>query len=198
MSADSLLGPTKERLQEFDVLVGKSRGTGNTPAESEKYQELALRSILAIAGHDIKEDEDTYTKALSVLDHSDSMMDPRVVAICFLRLLPARIMTWLTDTPWRPKIVTLFDSQLDELYRDRKIEPKLQAHEKISKMSTVVREYEQQFNVALQALTSLGGVGGHRQKLMNALNSRVGRMLMQPFLPDDSEARLSELYFTRS
>jgi len=191
--ADTIV--SNDLLRELDSAIRKGRGANITPAKEGELRDRVLRAILAMAGISIQPHEDASEHALGVLDNYAELEQKRLVAVCFLRLLPEPAMKWLLDIPWRPRVVALFDSQFsDNLYQDRKVDAGLLAHQKMNRLAEVVGEQERHFREAIQMLTSLDRMYAHRQKLMGVINSNVGRILLHPFLPDDIEARLSEVY----
>ncbi|MBC8492659.1 MAG: ATP-binding protein [Chloroflexi bacterium] len=182
-------------LKALDSVIQESQGKDVTSAEQNRLKDLALRCILAVGGYVIQDKEDIGQKALDALDGYEELDQKKIVAVCFLRLLPQPGMKWLSDKPWRPRVVALLDSQFaEDLYRDQKVDAKSLAHKKMDQLAEIVRKHEQRFRGALQMLTSLDRMRVHRQKLMSAINSRVGRILVHPFLPGDIEGQLGELY----
>lgn len=191
--ADTIV--SDELLREFDSALRNGRGMNITPSTELELRDRVLRSILAVAEISIQPHEDASEHALNVLDNYTELKQKRLVAVCFLRLLPEPAMKWVLDVPWRPKVVALFDSEFGRnLYRDRKVEMNLQAHQKMDRLAGILKEHEDQFRKALHMFTSLDRTSAHRQKLMSVINSNVGRVLLHPFLPDDIESQLSELY----
>lgn len=190
-----VLSMNSNLLDNFDVVIQKSRENLFITEESQELKSNALRCILSLAGENDLSEKALDSKFLSLLDNFKGLEQKKLIALCILRLLPESSMKWLADTPWRPKVASLLDSLFsDDLYAERKVSESLQAHEKLEKLAEIVREHEQSFLGGIQMLTSLAQINTHRQKLMIALNSKTGRILLAPFLPDNTQAELGELY----
>jgi class 3 adenylate cyclase len=68
------------------------------------------------------------------------------------------------------------------------------AHEKIERLALTVKESEQKYLDSLHMLTSLDRLSAHRKNLLAAINNKVGKNVLLPFLPDDVNAQLGEMY----
>lgn len=89
----------------------------------------------------------------------------------------------------------LIETQLgDDLFKDRKGVANLQTHEKVERISAIVRELENNLLKSLDLFTSLNRVKAHRENLMSVLNGRLGRFLFQPFLPNSLDSLMIEFY----
>lgn len=181
-------------LKALDNMIQRSRG-GDAKGRERELKDGALRCIVALAGWELSGEEDAEGTALRILDDYRELENRRLLAICLLRLLAERAMRWVSEPPWRPKVVTLVESQLaDDLYHDARIDRGMLGHEKVDLLGKSVRAQEGYLEEALQMLTSLDRLGAHRQSLMKALNSTLGKIILHPFLPGDIQGRLGELY----
>jgi hypothetical protein len=185
----------QDPLLAIDRLIQSTRDAGEVTSEQELLIDYALRAILSIAGVTHVEDRSIRDLARAVLDDLPGLQKKQLIAACFLRLLPENGMQWLTDTPWRPRVINLLDHCLShDVYPIYRIDEGLQAHEKISPLIEATRSYQGELRRALLSLTSLELLKRHRQSTMKALNSKMGRFLVHPFLMENIEARLDELY----
>jgi hypothetical protein len=98
------------------------------------------------------------------------------------------------EQPWQRSVSAFLDSELLELYEQRKIDKTLQAHEKIEKVIAIIKESEQNFNKAIAMLTSLDRLKAQRQELMKSIRSKAAEYFIVPFLPIDYTAKLDEVY----
>ncbi len=186
---------TDDPLIAFDLVIQQVRCEEGSEIEQKRLNNLALRCILAVAGLDIRDDENVHNKALELLSFQEHLNQRGIVALCFLRLLIEPSMLWLFDMPWRPKIADLMDAQFSsDLYRPFGIDEKSMSHEKISRLAEAVRDHERKFFQALQTLTSLERIITHRTNVMKVFNNKMGRILFHPFLPINIEADLGEVY----
>lgn len=184
-----------DSLKALDLTIQVGRKFELTNNQQAEYRKLILRSLLAVAAYNA-EDDDTESAVLEMLDNYRAITSGKLVGVCLLRLLAEQpTMTWITDQTWRPKVITLLDFQFaEDLYRDWKIDPNLMSHEKIPQLIQRIKESDDQLREAVQSLTSLDRIQPHRQKLMNLVNRRVGKILLSPFLPDNLLPLLGELY----
>jgi hypothetical protein len=178
-------------LLAIDQIIQRTQKVEDPFAEQEIIIDLTLQAILHIEGHMCPEDHNLRDFTRMFLDDPSRLREKKRISACFLRLLPERGVRWLLDNPWRPRVIGLLDSDIYSIF---KIDEKLMAHEKMGPLSERVKNCEKKLRLALQALTSLELMSRHRQKTMNALNDKMGRFLIRPFLAGDIEARLGELY----
>ena len=182
----------KNPLLAFESLIQGNRQ--NDPELSrEEMKRLALRCILAIAGKPVKS-VNVDDLSLEVLERPEEMKERRLVIGCFLRLLLEANTQWVSDPPLRRSVAELFDSELKDLYRDRKIDSSTMAHEKIAKLTEIVKAVERNFLEALSTLTSLDRYDAQRHKVFSVLGSRPASHFIVPFLPNDFKAQLGEAY----
>lgn len=154
-------------------------------------------AIAGLAGREISPNQDPELVARKILEGQDAMRNGQQIAACLLRLLPEDGMQWLHEPPWRPSVVTLLDRlPAKDFYEPCGIKADKLAHEKIPAYISAVTKFDQEFEQALQSLSSLDGVSNHRHRVMKVLNGKLGALLARPFLPTDIETRLTEL-FTR-
>lgn len=179
---------------ELDSIISKIHGKSSTVSDLKRIQDQVQSCLITISNNQVVEHQQLEEEFLSMLrQHSVPNMD--TVAACLLRLLPEPSMNWLSDHPWRPVLVNLFDAQfIGSIYAEKGISIDLMGHEKLERLTKVVEEYEKYLQEGLQLLTSLDRAGAQRQRLMQALNSRLGRVIFRPFLPPDIESLLSEIY----
>lgn len=180
----------------FDQIVAQLRQNNLSTDEIARLRLRAFSSILQIAEIAAPDDE-IELKMLTLLDEKgQNITNRKLVSVCFLRLIAEpKTDSWFSDRSWRPKVVSFIETQLsDDYFRDQKIDPGLMTHEKIEKLSTTFQEIEKNFAAALNLLTSLDRLQAHRQRLMNFLNGKTGKLLFHPFLPDTFEAMLLEVY----
>lgn len=181
-------------LRAIDWVILQNRQKQFTPSAEEQLKKVVLQSLLALVGITDFEGE-IETEARSVIEHHGKYAEMKTVAICCLRLLPEPQMAWLSEMPWRPRIMSLFDAYfVDDIYRDSKINKDAQAHEKFSPLCEFLRKQEAALGKALDELTSLDRLNAHRNKLMSELNRKTSKALFSPFLPVNAEAQLNELY----
>jgi len=179
--------------KEFDKIIqfAKTSDKDILPTELEKMVSFA---IISTRDETVKYENIRKDIALSVLD-SQELPNKRIIAICLLRLIGEPIFSWLSESPWRPKVIALIENQLtNEIYREWKIDLTLMSHEKIERLAESVRELDKNLDRALASLTSLDQLRNHRQKLFSTLNGKSGRLLIRPFLPNETEASLNEMY----
>lgn len=131
-----------------------------------------------------------------LLDDPVYLRTRQLIAVYFLRLLPEPGMEWLHEPPWRPRVIALIEQQAEDFCNINKIDLGMMAHQKIATLIEAMQKFDQDFQRALQTLTSLELMNKHRQRVMKILNGKVGRLLVHPFLPMNVEAQLDEL-FTR-
>ena len=180
-------------LQALETIIQKYRDKDPLADKSEEMKRLISLCILAFAGQTVK-DNDVESSALRVLDDKEGVEQRKLIVACLLRLLPESNTQWISDPPWRPKVAALFDLELQDVYRERKIDPHLMGHQKIERLAIVVKEFEQDFLKALSMLTSLDRIQAQRHKLMRALASKPAHHFIVPFLPDNYGAQLGEAY----
>jgi hypothetical protein len=180
-------------LGAFEAIIQKSRDKDSALNDPEKLQRLVSICILALSGQ-APLDKDVEKSALAALGSKERIEQKRLIVSCLLRLLLEQNTKWLFDPPWRTVIVTLFDSELAEVYQDRKIDANGMAHQKLEKLVQVVKEAERSFLEALSSLTSLDNLSPRRERLMRSLRNRVAQQFIVPFLPDDYVAQLDEGY----
>lgn len=185
----------QDPLLAIDWLIQITKDAKEVTSEQELLIDYALQTILSIEGVACPEDRSISDFARSVLDDLPRLREKRLIAACFLRLLPENGMQWLAETPWRPRVINLLDHCLShDVYSIYRIDAGLQAHEKIGPLIEAVQNYENELRRALLSLTSLELMKRHRQSTMKTLNHQMGKILVHPFLVEDIDARLSELY----
>ena len=183
---------TKEAIRIFDHLASELEAEGMT--KNENLAQDVIRSIHRILGIGISSDLKKINLS-EILSPDLTQEQKKLAAICLLRLLPCRNARWLTEGNLRPKVVQLIESQLgDDLYKDRKETENKQTHERVDRISAIVRETEESMDKAFDSFTSLNQAKTHRQRLMSVLNCRPGRIIFQPFLPNIVESLLSDFY----
>jgi len=183
-----------EHLMEcFDNIIRKCRKEEREVTDQKELKHLVFECLVGPSGE--SDAASAEQRALAFFDGFKDVDNKKQMAVSLLRLIAEPHLEWLTDKPWRPKIVALFDSQfMDDLYVDRKIDTKLLSHQKLERLIDIVRDYENRLSNALNMLTSLERMNAHRQKLMSVINSKIGRVLTHPFLPHNIEASLGEIY----
>lgn len=184
----------QDPLLAIDRIIQRTRDIKVVDSEQEQLIDFALHGILSIADVSLPEDRNIRDFARSILDDMSSLRQKPLIAACFLRLLPESGMQWLLDMPWRPRVISLLDHCLSDVYPAYRIDTRLQAHEKIGLLIDAVQGYEKELRRALLSLTSLELMKRHRQSTMKALNQPMGKILVQPFLVQDISAGLGELY----
>ncbi|MBI2847329.1 MAG: ATP-binding protein [Chloroflexi bacterium] len=178
----------------FDSIIARINRKNVPEAEAKRLKAQVVTCILSIAGCPVEEGGKPEEVCLEALK-GRSLANGDTVAVCFLRLLLEPSMGWTRENPWRPAIVSLFDTQFQEsIYREKNISIDSMGHEKQERLARIVDESEKYFQNALQLLVSLELAAAQRQKMMQVLNSRVHRILIRPFLLPDIEGRLSEIY----
>ncbi|MDD3473369.1 MAG: AAA family ATPase [Syntrophaceae bacterium] len=177
----------------FDDIIRRCRKTTASDSTKSEIRRLVCQGILSLS-----EDNDTTgdeQKALIFLDQLKQQKNRQKIAICMLRLISEKDLTWLNNKVWRPKLISLFDYEFEQdLYVDRKIDKKLLGHEKFDLLCNIVNDTERRLTDSIDLLTSFDQINTHRQNLMGIINSRVGRILIRPFLPSKIEALLGESY----
>lgn len=182
-------------LQSFDYLIRKIGCKNLSPQESKKLETSILRCILILANYTTQNGESTSDAVLSLLDRYKDIEERKIIAACFVRLLSKPAIKFFTENSCRPKVIQLLDAQFSEdLYQYVKIDADWQSYKKIGRLEEVVKDHEKELNEAFQTLTSLERMNAHRQKLMKALNNKVGKILSRPFLPDGTLELLNEIY----
>jgi class 3 adenylate cyclase len=185
-------------LKALDMSLEHCRVGGVHRKDLKQLEELCLLAILNIAGNGLREeDDDLENEVLDLISGNLPVDQKKTVAICFLRLLQGPAIKWISQMPWRPRVIALLDSQFsgDILSnRGKKEYEGLQAHEKVERLALVVRESEEKCLEALHMLTSLDRVRAHSNALLAAIHSKIGKNLLLPFLPDDINAQLGEMY----
>ncbi len=182
-------------VRALDIVIQLARGKDLAAGDLERLKARALLSIIALAEGELGGEGAVEETAVKIMDDYRQFANKRLFAICLLRLLAEPAMGWLSENPWRPKVTALLDSQLSEdLYQLARVDKDLLAHQKLEMLTNAVMMQEQELGSALSMLTSLERLGAQRQSLMKALNSNIGRILFLPFLPDDIQAQLGEVY----
>jgi hypothetical protein len=177
----------------FDNIIKICRRKEIESQKKQNVKELIYQCILSLPD----EVNTSYNEeqALSFLEGLRTKDNRKLIAVCLLRLVAEPELKWLTDKIWRIKLISFFDSQFEEdLYSDRKIDIKLLGHEKMDRLVNIVKEIEKNINRGLGLLTSFEQMNTHRRTLMNAINSKIGRLIVHPFLPTNIEALLNESY----
>lgn len=182
-------------LATFDAVLEEGREETTSAAERDEAKITVLQCILCVGNWDIGDEEDVEQAALRALDDYHELDQKAVVAACLLRLLPERTTSWVMEPPWRPGVAKVLDAQFAySLYQAVGVQTDSMSHEKLADLARVVERRQREVEEAIQALTSLERMPHHRQKLMRAINDRVGESLIKPFLPEGAEAELLELY----
>jgi hypothetical protein len=189
----------KQPLQTFDLILTRNRKPGILASEKRKNKALLFRCILSEGGYiddaESYSDKDVEAVALELLDRFHEMKNRENVSACYARLLNDDEMNWIQSSPWRPKIIKIFDDLFsDSLYKEWKLNPKLQGHEKALFLADITKKQEKDFHAALDSLVSLESVGKHRQKLLSCINNKTGQFLLRPFLPVSVETLLTDVY----
>lgn len=181
-------------LAKFDEAI--QIGRKSDPSTMVPVDELKLR-ICEVIASSVKSPTPTANLeefVLSKLD-SDKLLNKKIIATCLARLLGEESFHWLSDPPWRPKVISLIDEQLsEELYSEWKINSQMMSHEKTGILAEKIKNIEKTLEGAVASLTSLDQLNSHRQRLFGAINSKSGKVLIKPFLPYEIEALLSELF----
>lgn len=185
---------SEDPLVAIDLIIQRARKLEEISEEQEQLFDYSLQAIIALAGKICPENINLREYTRSILDDTGSIRKSRLLSACFLRLLPVNAMRMLHDNPWRPRIISLLDISISDVYDKLHIEKKLQAHEKIRPLIEAVEHCDKDFESALKSLTSLELLKRHRTKTMKALNASQGQLLIKPFLPDSFDSRLTELY----
>ncbi len=158
-------------------------------------KDLTLQCLLVMAEYKLEDDEKINDVALEMLDEASRLPQCRSLAIAVLRLLPTSGMDWMQNNPYRAKFVALLDSQFaNEWYKDKKVDVNAQAHEKLTQLTKIAKETEQNLEAALKSLTSIERAQSQRQKLMAVINGRVGKSIVRPFLPVQIDSLLADLF----
>jgi len=187
---------SENHIQPFERLLlylsGDSGPTGADVAEDEIA--IAFEALLIAAGQPNLRGKAIESLLKAVTDLT-SLRNKQLLAACFLRLLPHRALGFLRVQPWRQRVVALVEEQCAEtLYRDKNLNASLQAHEKLAGVAKLVSEQDGRLRSAINMLTSFDQLNAHRQRLMRVLNSELGKILHQPFLPEDIGPRLLDLF----
>ena len=186
---------TEHPIQTFDAMVLLCRTPKLYEGLQKRAKKLLLRCILILSGTlTSSDDENVEELAKGALDHHSLLKNKKIVAACYLRLLSEESCQWASLPPWRPKIIELLDSALaSETYHEWKV-PDGMAHEKAVRLSEAVHDQEQLLKEAIETLTSFEMLSKHRQNIMALLNSKSGKVLFQPFLPEHFGSKLGEVY----
>ena len=189
----------KQPLQAFDLVLVENRKPGLMAAEKRRNKALLFRCVLSEGGHavdaEIHDDKEMEEVAMGLLDKFHEMTNRENVAACYARLLNENEMDWARSSPWRPKIIKAFDDLFsDSLYKEWKLNPKLQGHEKAPLLADMVKKQEKEFRAALDSLVSFESIGQHRQKLLSCINNKTGHFLLKPFLPTNVDTLLTDVY----
>jgi len=181
-----------EAIRRFETILAEIEATDI--AGDDRVKKELIHAVAEILGINVSADhqDDVLSNIFSLITTPNQK---RWAAICLLRLLPCRAAGWLTEGLIRPKVVQLIESQFDDdLYKNRNEMSNLQNHEKIDRMIGVIREVKVNLKKAIDLFTNLDTVKVHRQRMMSVLNAKSGRILLQPFLPDNIESLLSDFY----
>ena len=140
----------KPPLQAFDFILTENRNPDLLDVDKRKNKKLLLRCILSEGGHANEaqkcDEHEIEELTMVFLDKFHEMINRENIAACYMRLLSEDDMNWTRSTPWRPKIIGALDNLLtDTLYKEWKINPTLQAHEKVPLLVDVVRKQEKEY-----------------------------------------------------
>jgi uncharacterized protein len=185
-------------LKTFDQILYIEKQE-NSPKWQKHQKKMILRCLLALGGNTKSAincaDNEVEILAKEALDKHVSLNNREIVAMCYLRLLLDDDMSWASKPPWRPKIIDFIDALFENsIYKEFKIDPGLQTHEKIPLLREIILKQEALLKASLDALTSLERISSHRQKLMTAINNRIGKRLIKPLLPNNIESLLNDIY----
>ena len=178
-------------IRNFDSMV--SRMSNSSGDSAQELDDVIFSVAKMLFTDDLLDKRDL--DLLGIIAECQTAEQRKLAAICFLRLLPTRFSRLLDDSSLRPKIVQHIESQLgDDIYKNKKEAANLQTHEKVDRISAIVRDAEENYEKSLTCFTSLNKIKTHRQRLMSVINGRLGRILFQPFLPSDIESLFSDFY----
>lgn len=185
----------------FDQLLGQCKLEELTHGQQKRIKKQILRCILSIAGLTDNAlncaDDEVEDKAKESLDKHFEMHNKDIVTACYLRLMAFDQMDWVCLPPWRPKVIGFLEAQLNnDITKDLKIYPHSQAHEITPILIDAVLKQEIALENAIQTLTSLDQHQNNRNRLMATLNSRLGRVILRPFLPDNLDHHIGDLYLS--
>lgn len=183
---------TNEAIRDFDHLV-YLLGSESKAREDELLKKVC-HPACRLLGIEISSNPEDIVLS-EILLQSLTPDQRKWAAVCLIRLLPVCSAGWLSDGRFRPKIIQLIESQFgDDLYKNRAEAANLQTHEKVERISTIIRELENNLEKSLDLFTNLGRLNSHHQRLMSVLNSKIGRILFHPFLPNAMESLLGDFY----
>ncbi len=182
-------------LQAIDEFITQQRLVPVTGEQKDdRLQRTTWRYLLNLVNVTVHAHENPLDIALSYLNSSDAVSSQHKFAVPLLHLLATPNMAWLSENPWRPRVVASIESYLKtELDRDWKLKDVSQAHEKIEKYVRGVSDIERTMTGSLSALTSLDRFNVYRQNLLSTLSGPAGRLVLQPFLPTNLRAEVNEL-----
>lgn len=182
----------EDQIKGIDSLIRICR-ENNSTISKEKLDLLFFKWITSLFNENEEINGEEYS--LNLIDEIKVLENKKQIAISILRLMAESQFKFLTENPWRPRIINLFDTQFEEdLYKEKNIESKMQAHEKCERLVEFIKFYEDKYQKAIQLLTSLERMKAHRHSLLGVINNNSGRIVLQPFLPKNIIALLGELY----
>ncbi len=184
-------------LRSIDWLIQLNRKDTTIRDSEKKSKKVVLSSIIALSGSDVESEQiiDLEREVQYLLDHHDKIPQRPLIVACFLRLLPEKQLEWLSEIPWRPKLAAIFDSQFsDTIYKVKRIDSSLMAHEKFNRLIEIMREQESNFKQSLSSLTSLESFDAHRERFQFVFNNKISKAFIHPFLPDQIKPQLDEVF----
>jgi hypothetical protein len=166
-----------------------------TADELDSQRTLLTPLCDALAEERPRQLEPLVETALQAISKHSEIADRHVVAGYLLRILAEPSCTWLTEQPWRPKVLALLLAEHEQtLFNLPQLRNKTQGHEQIAAIRSLVLDLKSRVSSAVAELTSLSRLSTHRERLLAAVNGKPGAFVIKPFLPQEALAHLQELY----
>ncbi|MFA7408355.1 MAG: ATP-binding protein [Anaerolineaceae bacterium] len=186
-------------LLAFDEVLSNYDALNKNPGDARRLNKFIIRCLISIGGKpDVAlecNDDNVEENAKNGLDHFYELKNKPTLAICYLRLISSNAFKWVSEHPWRPKVLNFLDNVFEQdLYKEWKINIKDQSHEKIKHLEETIPEREKLLDRVLSSMTSLERVPKSRGELMKVLNDKTGKVLFHPFFPNNFVALLSDVF----
>ena len=188
-------------LLAFDEVLGNYEELNKNPGDESRLKKFLIRCLISIGGNPELaihcEDNKVEESARYALDNHNELQNKELLAISYLRLISSPFCGWTSSHPWRPKVLSFLDNVFGkDLYKEWKIDEKLQSHEKIVQLREIVPRQEKLLETALNSLTSLDRISTIRTQLMKVIKNKTGSLLIIPLLPINWESLLGDLFDT--
>jgi AAA+ ATPase superfamily predicted ATPase len=192
-----VISVNQKPIEALENLLEIQQSRELTDGGEKRLRRFLLSCFLAIENQAVwgedSPDNCIEDKLMLMLDNHSAIVNKRLVSACFVKLMSE--IDFLSESPWRPKIMLFLDGQyMSGSYKEWKIDPKLQSHERIFKLVDTFREQERQFFAALTSVGNPDRLAHSRQLIMSTLNSRMGRAFTRPFLPDNIDSQIGLLF----